>query len=392
METGMERQLEIYRKGLFGMPEQFPVDAESLETAARKAMKPEAYDYVAGSAGTEATADANRRAFAKWQIVPRFLRDVAQRDWSIELFGRRYPAPIYVAPVGVQGIIHPDGELATARACAKLGVPFALSTVASYTIEQVAEVMGDAPRWFQLYWSRNHEVAASFVRRAEAAGYSAIVVTVDTYMLAWRPRDLRRAYLPFMHGDGLANYFSDPVFRALLAAPPEEDPGSAVMQFAAIFGNPSLTWDDLSRLREWTRLPVLLKGILHPDDAREAVQRGVDGIIVSNHGGRQVDGAIPALEALVQIAEAVGDAVPLLFDSGIRTGADALKALALGARMVGLGRPVMWALGVDGENGVHTYLRNFLAEFDLTLALSGYTRISELGRDALRGVEFATIV
>jgi isopentenyl-diphosphate delta-isomerase len=164
------------------------------------------------------------------------------------------------------------------------------------------------------------------------------------------------------------------------------------MQFAAIFGNPSLTWDDLSRLREWTRLPVLLKGILHPDDAREAVRRGVDGIIVSNHGGRQVDGAIPALEALVQIAEAVGDAVPLLFDSGVRTGADALKALALGARMVGLGRPVMWALGVDGENGVHTYLRNFLAEFDLTLALSGYTRISELGRDALRGVEFATIV
>ena len=369
------------------MPEQFPVDAESLEAAAHAAMTPEAYDYVAGSAGTEATADANRRAFAKWQIVPRFLRDVSQRDWSVELFGRRYPAPIYVAPVGVQGIIHTDGELATARACAKLGVPFTLSTVASYTIEQVAEVMGDAPRWFQLYWSRNHEVAASFVRRAEAAGYSAIVVTVDTYMLAWRPRDLRRAYLPFMHGDGLANYFSDPAFRALLAAPPEEDPGSAVMQFAAIFGNPSLTWDDLSRLREWTRLPVLLKGILHPDDAREAVQRGVDGIIVSNHGGRQVDGAIPALEAFWQIAEAVGDAVPLLFDSGVRTGADALKALALGARMVGLGRPVMWALGVDGENGVHTYLRNFLAEFDLTLALSGYTRVSELGREALYVVE-----
>jgi isopentenyl diphosphate isomerase/L-lactate dehydrogenase-like FMN-dependent dehydrogenase len=387
METGMERQLEIYRKGLFGMPEPFPVDNASLESAARAAMKPEAYDYVAGSAGTEQTADANRRAFVKWQIVPRFLRDVSQRDWSIELFGRRYPAPIYVAPVGVQGIIHADGELGTARACAKLGIPFTLSTVASYTIEQVAEAMGAAPRWFQLYWSRAHEVAASFVRRAEAAGYSAIVVTVDTFMLAWRPRDLRRGYLPFMHGEGLANYFSDPAFRALLAAPPEADPGSAVMQFAAIFGNPSLTWDDLSRLREWTQLPILLKGILHPDDAREAVQRGVNGIIVSNHGGRQVDGAIPALEALQFVVDAVGGAVPVLFDSGIRTGADALKALALGARMVGLGRTVMWALGVDGENGVHTYLRNFLADFDLTLALSGYKNLSEIGRHTVRLAE-----
>ncbi|MCX7924744.1 MAG: lactate 2-monooxygenase [Fimbriimonadales bacterium] len=388
METGMERQLEIYRKGLFGMPERFPVDDADLETAARQAMKPEAFDYVAGSAGTESTATANRRAFEQWQIVPRFLRDVSQRDWSVELLGQRFPAPVYVAPVGVQGIVHPDGERATARACAKMGIPFTLSTVASYSIEQVAEAMGDAPRWFQLYWSRNHEVAASFVRRAEAAGYSAIVVTVDTFMLAWRPRDLRHAYLPFMHGDGLANYFSDPVFRALLAAPPEEDPGSAVMQFAAIFGNPSLTWDDLAFLRQQTKLPILLKGLLHPDDAREAVRRGVDGIIVSNHGGRQVDGAIPALDALDAILQAVGGQVPVLFDSGIRTGADALKALALGARMVGLGRPVMWALGIDGENGVHTYLRNFLADFDLTLALTGHKSLSEVSRDALRFVGY----
>ncbi|OYT72216.1 MAG: alpha-hydroxy-acid oxidizing enzyme [Armatimonadetes bacterium JP3_11] len=383
METGMERQLEIYRKGLFGMPERFPVDYADLERAAKQAMKPEAYDYVAGSAGTESTAAANRRAFDDWQIVPRFLRNVSQRDWSVELFGQKLPAPVYVAPVGVQGIVHPDGELATARACAKLGIPFVLSTVSSYTIEQVAEAMGDAPRWFQLYWSRHHEVAASFVRRAEAAGYNAIVITVDTFMLAWRPRDLRHAYLPFMHGDGLANYFSDPVFRSLLAAPPEEDPGSAVMQFAAIFGNPSLTWDDLAFLRQQTKLPILLKGLLHPDDAREAVRRGVDGIIVSNHGGRQVDGAISALHALDTIAQAVGVQVPVLFDSGIRTGADALKALALGAQMVGLGRPVMWALGIGGEEGVHTYLRNFLADFDLTLALSGYKRLSEVNRESV---------
>ncbi|MCS6918574.1 MAG: lactate 2-monooxygenase [Fimbriimonadales bacterium] len=383
METGMERQMELYRKGLFGMPERFPVDYADLEAAAREVLKPEAYDYVAGSAGTETTADANISAFDQWQIVPRFMRDVSQRDWSIELLGRKYPVPVYVAPVGVQGIIHPDGELATARACAKLGIPFVLSTVSSYSIEQVAQAMGDAPRWFQLYWSRNHEVAGSFVRRAEAAGYSAIVVTVDTFMLAWRPRDLKRAYLPFMQAEGLANYFSDPVFRSLLAAPPEEDPGSAVLQFAAIFGNPSLTWDDLDYLREQTQLPILLKGLLHPDDAREAVQRGVDGIIVSNHGGRQVDGAIPALSALVEIAEEVGGEVPILFDSGVRTGADALKALALGATMIGLARPVMWALAIEGEQGVHTYLRNFLADFDLTLALTGHRTLSDISAESV---------
>ncbi len=383
METGMERQMELYRKGLFGMPERFPVDYADLEAAAREVLKPEAYDYVAGSAGTETTAEANLSAFDQWQIVPRFMRDVSQRDWSVELLGRKYPVPVYVAPVGVQGIIHPDGELATARACAKLGIPFVLSTVSSYSIEQVAEAMGDAPRWFQLYWSRNHEVAGSFVRRAEAAGYSAIVVTVDTFMLAWRPRDLKRAYLPFMQGEGMANYFSDPVFRSLLASPPEEDPGSAVLQFAAIFGNPSLTWDDLDYLREQTQLPILLKGLLHPDDAQEAVKRGVDGIIVSNHGGRQVDGAIPALNALVAIADEVGDKVPVLFDSGIRTGADALKALALGARMIGLARPVMWALAIEGEQGVHTYLRNFLADFDLTLALTGHRTLRDINEESI---------
>ncbi|MCS7208059.1 MAG: lactate 2-monooxygenase [Fimbriimonadales bacterium] len=387
METGMERQLELYRKGLLGMPERFPVDYADLEAAAREVLKPEAYDYVAGSAGTESTAAANRRAFESWHIVPRFLRNVSERDWSLELLGHRYPVPIYVAPIGVQGIIHPEGELATARACARLGIPFVLSTVSSYSIEQVAEATGDAPRWFQLYWSRHHEVAASFVRRAEAAGYTAIVVTVDTYMLAWRPRDLRRAYLPFMQGEGLANYFSDPVFRSLLTAPPEADPGSAIMQFAAIFGNPSLTWDELDYLRQQTTLPILLKGLLHPDDAYEAVQRGVDGIIVSNHGGRQVDGAVPALNALVEIADEVGDAVPILFDSGIRTGADALKALALGAKMVGLGRPVMWALALEGEQGVYTYLRNFLADFDLTLALTGHASLHEVSAESVWSVD-----
>lgn len=378
MQNGMERQLEIYRKGLFGTPETFPLTYEELEMAAKAVLKPEAYDYVAGSAGTEATAHANRRALDRWQLVPRMLRDTSQRDLSVELLGHRYPTPIMVAPVGVQGIIHEEGELAVARACASLGVPMILSTVSSYSMEQVAEAMGDAPRWFQLYWSRNHEVAASFVRRAEKAGYQAIVVTLDAHTLGWRPRDLMHGYLPFMHAQGLANYFTDPVFRSMLASPPEDDPGSAVMLFAQIFGNPSLTWDDLAFLRQQVNLPILLKGILHPDDAVEALRYGVDGIIVSNHGGRQVDGSIPALEALPYIVEVVEERVPVLFDSGIRTGADAIKALALGADAVLLGRPIMWALAIGGEEGVRTYLRNFIAEFDLTLSLCGVRSVAEL--------------
>ncbi len=380
METGMERQMEMYRKGLFGKPEHFPLTYRELEDSASEKLSPEAFDYVAGSAGLETTADANLHAFDRWWLVPRMLRDVSTRERAIQLFGHTYPAPIMVAPVGVQKIIHPEGELATAKACASLGIPFVLSTVSSYSIEQVAEAMGDAPRWFQLYWSKNFEVAASFVRRAEKAGYQAIVVTLDTHMLAWRPRDLKHAYLPFMQGEGLANYFSDPVFRSLLDSPPEEDPGSAVLQFAQIFGNSSLTWDSLAFLRQQVSIPIVLKGILHPDDAREAVRRGVDGIIVSNHGGRQVDGAIPALMALPQVVEAVEGRIPVLFDSGIRTGSDALKALALGAQAVLLGRPVMWALALDGEEGVRTYLRNFLAEFDLVLGLTGCASVQEVSR------------
>ncbi len=377
MQDGMQRQLEIFQKGLMGQREAFPISPEALEEAARAVLKPEAYDYVAGGAGSESTVRANREAFERYRLVPRLLRDVSRRDLSIELFGARYPAPLLIAPVGVQKILHPDGELAVARAAAALGIPFILSTVSSYPIEQVAQVAGDAPRWFQLYWSRDPNVAASFVRRAEAAGYQAIVVTVDTYLLAWRDRDLSHAYLPFMHGEGLANYFTDPAFRAALAQPPEEDPGSAVLHFAQIFGNPALTWDDLGFLRQQTRLPILLKGILHPDDAREAVRRGVDGIIVSNHGGRQVDGAIAALDALPTVAKAVEGRIPVLFDGGVRRGADVLKAVALGAEAVLLSRPVMWALAIGGAEGVQTYLRNFLAELDLTLGLIGCRTIAE---------------
>lgn len=384
MQNGMQRQLEIFRKGLLGQREEFPISPDALEEAARAVLSPEAYDYVAGGAGSESTVRANREAFERYRLVPRMLRDVSERDMSIELFGHRYPAPVLIGPVGVQKIIHPDGELAVAQAAAALGVPFILSTVSSYPMEQVAQAAGDAPRWFQLYWSRDPNVAASFVRRAEAAGYQAIVITVDTFLLAWRDRDLSHAYLPFMQGEGLANYFTDPAFRAALAQPPEQDPGSAIMHFAQIFGNPALTWDDLAFIRQHTRLPLLLKGILHPDDAREALRRGVDGIIVSNHGGRQVDGAIAALDMLPEVVDAVEGRIPVLFDGGIRRAADVLKALALGAKAVLLGRPVMWALAIGGAEGVQTYLRNFLAELDLSLGLLGCRSIKEVNREMVR--------
>jgi lactate 2-monooxygenase len=382
--SSVQRQMEIYRSGLAGKDPDRPVGIEKVQERAQEILSPEAYDYVAGGAGSEATMRANLAAFGRWRIVPRFLRDVERRDLSVEILGQHFPVPFLFAPVGVQSILHPDAELAVARAAASLGIPLILSTAASRTIEEVAAVLGDTPRWFQLYWPRSDVLAASFLRRAEQAGYSALVVTVDTFYLAWRERDLGHAYLPFLQGDGLANYFSDPVFCASLAAPPKDDPGRAIQRFGEIFSNPTLTWESLAFLRKHTRLPILLKGILSPDDARLAVGHGVDGIIVSNHGGRQVDGAVAALDALSGVVDAVDGKAVVLFDSGIRRGSDVIKALALGARAVLLGRPYCYGLAVGGEHGVRDVALNLLADIDLTLALMGCTSLHELGRDHLR--------
>jgi L-lactate dehydrogenase (cytochrome) len=376
-------QYEIYLHGVAGKVPEFPITHGQLERRAKRLLSSGAYGYVAGGAGDESTVKANRRAFERWRIVPRMLRDVGVRDLRTEVLGTRLPAPLMLAPVGVQSIVHPDGELATGRAAAELGVPAVLSTASSYTIEQVAEAMGDAPRWFQLYWPSDPELAASFLQRAERAGYGAIVVTLDTWLLAWRPRDLEQAYLPFLKGIGVANYFSDPVFRASLEKPPEEDLQAAVGQWVAKYSDPTVTWDNLSLLRESTELPIVLKGIQHADDARRAADAGMDGIIVSNHGGRQVDGAIASLDALPPIVDAVPDDFPVLFDSGVRTGADAFKALALGARAVLIGRPFVWGLAVGGEQGVRHVLRGLLAELDLTVALSGHTGFGQVGPDVL---------
>jgi lactate 2-monooxygenase len=375
-------QYGIYLRGLAGETPEHPTALDELERRAAEALEPEPRGYVWGGAGTGDTMRANLEAFRRRRLVPRMLRDISQRSLATGVLGTELPAPVLLAPVGVQTIVHPDGELASARGAAALGLPVVASTAADRSLEQIAEACGDAPRWFQLYWPKDDAITASLVRRAEAAGYSALVVTLDTIELAWRPADLSHGYLPFLQGTGIAQFTSDPAFRAALEKPPEEDVPAAVGHWAQVI-NRVVTWDDLAELRSMTKLPILLKGILHPDDARKAQRRGIDGVIVSNHGGRQVDGAIGALDALPGVADAVGDDMAVLFDSGIRSGADVVKALALGADAVLLGRPYLWGLALDGAAGVETVLRMLLAELDLTLALCGFSRPAEVSRDAL---------
>jgi lactate 2-monooxygenase len=384
--SGPLRQQQIYTLGLTGAAVSIPVSLDLLEQKAKQVLSPQAFDYVAGGAGGEDTVRANRQAFYRWRIVPRMLRDVSKREIDVELFGEQLPAPVILGPVGVQGILHADGEAACARAASALGLPFVLSTASSRTMEDVAkaaDAAGGGTRWFQLYWGKNPDLTASMLERAERAGYRALVVTLDTSMLAWRERDLQHAYLPFLLGQGLGNYFSDPVFRALLPQAPEQNPAAAIQIWSGLFSNTELTWKDLAFLRKHTRLPIILKGILHPDDAAHALDKGVDGVIVSNHGGRQVDGAIATLDALPAIVRRVKGRVPVLLDGGIRRGADIFKAIALGARAVLLGRLYAWGLSVAGEAGVKDVLLNLSADFDLTLALSGYTSCRELDSSAL---------
>jgi lactate 2-monooxygenase len=421
-------QSEIYRAGLSGTRPRVPVDADALETAARKALSAEAFAYIAGGAGAERTVAANRAAFGRWQVWPRPLRDVSSRDLSIDFLGARRPTPLLLAPLGVMEMARADADLAVARAAASLGVPCTLSNQASFPMEQVAASAPDGSRLFQLYWSASDELNASLLRRAEASGCEAVVVTLDTHLLGWRTRDLDLAYLPFTRGSGIAQYMSDPVFQQLVrersrgtdaaadVAPPVKVtpkavaagvriarkgaaltgtssvrenlrsplPRAAVETFLDVFSTPALTWDDLAKARQWTSLPIILKGIVHPDDAIRGLDAGVDGIWISNHGGRQIDQSVPTLEVLPTIAERVAGRVPIVFDSGVRQGSDVFIALALGATAVALGRPYSYGLGIAGETGVREVVRNVLAELDITLGLSGHSSIADVGRDALR--------
>jgi lactate 2-monooxygenase len=371
---GSQVQNAIYVSG----ESPWPISPDEWEARAAETLEPGPFDYIAGGAGSEATMRANLEAFERRRLRPRMLVGNRERELSVELLGTRSPAPFLLAPIGVLSIAHADGELAVARAAAATGVPMVLSSAASHSLEEVAGELGETPGWFQLYLVNDREVVASLVRRAEDAGYRAIVVTLDTLTLGWRDRDLRKPYLPFVTGEGCAQFFSDPVFRSRLERSPEEDVLAAAVAMLATFPNLALTWDDLAWLRGQTALSVLVKGVLTAEDAARAREAGVDGIVVSNHGGRQVDGAVAALDALVEVREAVGREPVVLMDSGIRRGADVLKALALGADAVLLGRPYVYGLAVGGQDGVETVIRYLLAETDVTLALVGGTRARDL--------------
>jgi lactate 2-monooxygenase len=361
-------------------PYEWPLEAAGWERAAEKKLDAGAFGYIAGGAGSEATMRANLAAFERWRIRPRMLTGNASRDLSVDVLGLRSPGPFLLAPVGVLSIAHPDGEVAVAQASAATGIPMVLSSASTSSLEEVATT--GCPRWFQLYWISDRDICASFVERAEAAGYGAIVLTLDTLALGWRPRDLRLAYLPFLQGEGCGQFFSDPVFLSRLERSPEEDVLTAAATMLAAYPNIGLTWDDLDWLRTRTKLPLLVKGVLTADDAERAFAHGMDGVIVSNHGGRQVDGSVAALDALVEVRDALPDAV-VLMDSGIRCAADVVKAVALGADAVLLGRPYAYALAVGGRQGVEELVQNLLAEIDLTLALAGAHSVRELDRDWL---------
>ncbi|MFF4402001.1 alpha-hydroxy-acid oxidizing protein [Streptomyces sp. NPDC001480] len=377
-------QNEIYLDGLRGVVPRFPMTYDELEPLAQAAMPPSVRSYVAGGAGDERTQRANVAAFDQWGLVPRMLVGATDRDLSVDLFGMRLPSPVFMAPVGVIGLCAQDGhgDLATARAAARTGVPMIASTLTVDPLEQVAAEFGGTPGFYQLYTPTDRELAESLIHRVEKAGFQGVVITLDTWITGWRPRDLGVSNFPQLRGNCLANYTSDPVFRSRLAKNPEDDPAAAVMHWAQIFGNP-LTWADLPWLRSVTDLPLILKGICHPEDVRRAKDAGVDGVYCSNHGGRQANGGLPALDALPAVVEAA-DGLPILFDSGIRTGADVIKAIALGATAVGVGRPYVYGLAHGGEAGLVHVLRTLLAEADLIMAVDGYPTLADLTPETLR--------
>jgi lactate 2-monooxygenase len=363
-----------------GGADDLPLDPDEWESRAKAVLEAGPFDYIAGGAGAESTMRANREAFARWRLRPAMLAGNQQRDLSVSVLGTASPAPFFLAPVGVLSAARADGDLAVAGAAAASGIPWVVSTAASASMETIAQAVGGTPRWYQLYWVNDREVVASLVARAEAAGYAAIVLTLDTLQLGWRVRDLHNRYLPFIAGEGIGQFTSDPVFRSRLSVSPEEDPRGAGAAMVGMFSNLGLRWDDLGWLRARTRLPLLAKGVLRADDAHRVLDAGFQGVIVSNHGGRQVDGAIAALDALVEVRDALGDDAIVLMDSGIRRGADVIKALVLGANAVLLGRPYVYGLAVAGQAGVERVIRNLAAEIDLTLALVGGRDVKALDR------------
>jgi isopentenyl-diphosphate delta-isomerase len=381
-EFGPQRQAALFERLGAGDELPVPLSYEALERLAAEELPESAHAFLAGGAGSETTMGTNRRAFERWGILPRMLRDVTDRDLSVDLLDHTLPVPFVLAPIGMQTLYDPAGERATAAASAAVGVPTCLSTVSSATFETVAAELGDVPKWAQLYLPADEAVSRSFLRRVEEAGYDALVVTVDTPYTGWRTRHQATGDIPLFDGHGVANFFEDPAFRERLADPPEADRDAAIAEMIEVSKRPEMTWDAVDAVAAETDLPVLVKGILHPEDAIRAMESAA-GVVVSNHGGRQVDGSVAPLETLPAIVDAVGEKGTIVLDSGVRNGADAFKALALGADAVGLGRPYVYALAAGGEAGVRALLKNVVAEFDLTLALAGHDAVTDLSRDAL---------
>ena len=371
-------QTQIYGAGLSGIVPTFPVDFATLEKRAQAALPPHVLTYVQGGCGDEFTQDENARAFRHWGMVPRMMVDATHRDLTTYVFGLALPSPVFMAPIGVTGMMTQDqhGDIAAAQASASTGVPLTASTLSNDPLEDVHAACGDTPAFFQLYTPRDKELAESLVTRAETVGYKAIVVTLDTWVTGWRPRDLNVSNFPQLRGHVLQNYFSDPRFRQMLGGKaPEDDLRTAIGTWGATFGK-VLTWDDMLWLKSITKLPIVLKGICHPDDARRAIDGGADGIYVSNHGGRQANGGIAAIDMLPAVAQAVNGRVPVLFDSGIRSGTDVVKAVALGADLVGIGRPYSYGLALGGAQGCAHVLKCILAEADLLMAVNGWPTLA----------------
>lgn len=428
--AGRARQNAIYRPGALGVAPTVPTDTGELERRARRAMDRRAWAYVAGGAGAGATMRANRETFDRWQVVPRMLHATTERDLSTHVLGTRLPAPLLLAPVGAAGLIADDADLRIAEGAHASGIPYVFSCQGSSPLEATAQAMAGTPFWSQLYWSTDEELVDSMIARAESAGAEALVVTLDTTMLGWRTQDLDLGSLPFARGQGIAQYTSDPRFMDLVrermatagakGAEPlgigrsplalaraakggvgtllsmarahpgglranlrSGEPRAAVETFLDIYSNPGLSWEHIATLKERTSLPVVLKGVLHEEDALLALDAGVDAIVVSNHGGRQVDRSISALDALVRIRAAVGPEPTVLMDSGIRSGADLFVALALGADACLLGRPHVYGLALDGAAGVSAVIDNVLAELDLTMGLVGAASVADITRDLL---------
>ncbi|PON21737.1 L-lactate dehydrogenase (cytochrome) [Trichoderma gamsii] len=389
LEAPLAYEAEVYRKGLKFERPPFTFQTTDWEPQAKEVLSASAWGYVYGSAGQRETHNKNLAAFKKWGIIPNRLVDANYPDLSTTLFGEKFQSPIAIAPVGVQKIFNPEGEIATATAASKEGVLYIMSSASSTSIEDVAKANGEGPRWYQLYWPSNedNDITISILERAKKAGFTVLVVTLDTYMLGWRPSDMNNGYNPFLRPDsiGVEIGFTDPVFQRKFKLKHgkdiKEDLGTAAAEWArTIFPGRSHGWDNLKFLRENWSGPIVLKGIQTITDAQRAVAAGMDGIVVSNHGGRQQDGGPSSLEQLPKIARAVGDKISILFDSGVRCGADIAKALALGASMVLVGRPYVYGLSLGGEEGVRHVLKSLAGELSCTLHLAG---IPGAGRDIL---------